>query len=72
MRDEYMIIEDFQVKQKRVLVLDSDYEFGGFNRVQIDGKNYSFAPNSIRNWILIESTGNFKNKTAKFIRIEDT
>ena len=69
MRDEYMIVDDFQVKQMRVLVLDGDYEFGGFNRVLIDGQNYSFAPNSVMNWVVIKSKDNFKGKRAKFVRI---
>ena len=69
MRDEYVIVDDFQVRQMRVLVLDSDYEFGGFNRVLIDEQDYSFAPNSVMNWIVIKSTDNFKGKTAKFVRI---
>lgn len=69
MKDEHIIVDDFQVKQMRVLVLDSAYEFGGFNKVLIDGRDYSFAPNSVMNWILIKSTDNFKGKTAKFIRI---
>ena len=68
MRDEYVIVDDFQVKQMRVLVLDSNYEFGDFNKVLIDGQNYSFTPNSIANWIVVKSTNNFKGKTAKFIR----
>ena len=71
MRDEYTIIDDFQVKQMRVLVLDSDYEFGKFNRVLIDGQDYLFTPNSIMNWIAITSTNDFKGKTAKFVHIDE-
>ena len=71
MRDEYVIVDDFQVRQMRVLVLDSDYEFGGFNRVLIDGRNYSFTPNSVMNWIVIKSMDNFKGKKAKFVRIAE-
>ena len=71
MRDEYVIVDDFQVKQMRMLVLDGDYEFGGFNRVQIDGRNYSFAPNSVMNWVVIKSTDNFKGKMAKFVCITE-
>lgn len=71
MRDEYVIIDDFQVKQMRVLILDGDYEFGGFNRVLIDGRDYSFTLNSVMNWVVIKSTDNFKGKVAKFVRITE-
>lgn len=68
MRDEYIVIDDFNVRNMRVLVLDADYEYGGFNRAVIDGHSYKFSLNSIPNWILIESTRTFKNKIVKFIK----
>ena len=68
MKDEYTVIEDFQVGKMRILVLDADYEFGGFNRVLIDGQEYSFSPNSIKNWIVIETSQALKNKRVRFIR----
>lgn len=69
-KNEYQIIDDFQVQQMRVLVLDSDYEFGNFNKAVIEGQNYSFVLNSIRNWINIESSEDFKGKTVKFIHVD--
>ena len=68
MKTEYKIIDDFQAGSKRVLVLDSDYDFGGFNKVVIDGHSYSFAPNSVKNWIIIDNFGSFKGKAAQFAR----
>ncbi|MBR0288803.1 MAG: hypothetical protein IJQ82_07475 [Selenomonadaceae bacterium] len=67
-KNGYRVIDDFQVQQMRVLVLDSDYEFGKFNKVLIEGRSYSFAPNSIKNWVNIRSKETFKGKTVKFIR----
>ena len=68
MGNKYRIIEDFQVINMRVLVLNRDYEFGGFNRVLIDGKSYPFSLNSIRNWVSIKSEGNFVGKEVEFIK----
>ena len=69
MRDEYTIIDDFQAGAMRVLVLDADYEYGGFNKAVIDGQGYSFTLNSIKNWVAIKNFGIFKGKKVKFIRI---
>lgn len=66
-RKEYQIVDDFQVKDFRVLVLDRDYEYGGFEKVIIDGQTYSYALNSVGNWVTIKSTDNFKDKKAMFI-----
>ncbi len=66
-KSEYLIVDDFQVKNVRVLVLDSNYEFGGrFAKAIINGKAYSYTLNSVKNWILIESAESFKNKRIKF------
>lgn len=61
----YKIIDDFQVRNVRVLVLDRDYELGN-TKLTIDGEEYYYAINSIKNWIIIESTKSFKGKTAVF------
>lgn len=61
----YEIIDDFQARNKRVLVLDRDYEVGN-TKLTIDGEEYYYALNSIDNWIIIESTKTFKGKTAVF------
>ena len=68
-KSEYAIIDDFQVKNMRVLVLDSNYEFDGrFAKAIVEGEMYSYTLNSVKNWILIKSTDNFKGKKIKFIR----
>lgn len=61
----YKIIDDFQARNKRVLVLDRDYEVGN-TKLTIDGEEYRYTLNSIDNWIIIESTKSFKGKTAVF------
>ena len=68
MKNEYIIVDDFQINQKRVLILDSEYVCGGFNKVVIKGQNYSFALSSAKNWVIIESTDTFKGEPAKFIK----
>ena len=64
----YSIIDDFQAKNVRVLVLDRDYEYGGFNKAVVGEEVYSYALNSVRNWVLIQSTESFKGKMIKFTR----
>lgn len=59
----YKIIDDRQVNAVRVLVLDRDYE-RIFHKLTIDGKEYPFLTNSMKNWLIIRSTESFKGKTA--------
>ena len=67
-KSEYKIIDDFQVKNVRVLVLDSNYEFNGrFPKAIVESKLYSYTLNSVPNWILIKSTDSFKGKSIKFV-----
>lgn len=44
----YKIIDDFQVRNVRGLVLDRDYELGN-TKLTIDGEEYYYAINSIKN-----------------------
>ncbi len=68
MSNKYQIVDDFQVNQIRVLVLDRDFNFEGKqNKAVIDGEIFSYTPNSVRKWILIESTKEFKGKVINFI-----
>lgn len=59
----YKIIDDVQVNAVRVLILDRDYE-RIFHKLTIDGVEYHFLTNSMKNWLIIESTKSFKGKTA--------
>lgn len=61
----YEIIDDFQARNMRVLVLDREYEFGN-TKLTIDGEEYRYTLNSIKNWVIIKSTKTFKGKTAVF------
>ena len=61
----YKIVDDFQARNMRVLVLDRGYKVGN-TKLTIDGEEYRYMLNSIKNWIIIESTKSFKGKTAVF------
>lgn len=61
----YEIIDDFQVRDVRVLVLDREYKVGN-TKLTIDGEEYRYTLNSIKNWVIIKSTKSFKGKTAVF------
>ena len=68
MPNEYQVVDDFQIKQMRVLVLDRDFNFEGKqNKAVIDGEFFSYVPNSVRKWITIESEKKFKGKVITFI-----
>lgn len=66
----YIIKNDFQVPgtDSRILELDRDYKFYTLANdiVEIDGKQYSYILNSIRNWIVIKSNKSLKGKKAIF------
>ena len=65
-KNEYLIVDDFQVKDIRVLELDSDYEYGRYKKAVIDGQSYDFQLNSIRKWVTIKSFEQMKGKTIRF------
>ena len=71
----YQIEHDFQVKQAHVLQLNSDYDFGNFNRAVIEGKSYKFTLNSIRSWIILLNADykedSLKGKIVEFIKYTD-
>lgn len=59
----YKIIDEFQANAVRGLVLDRDYE-RIIHKLTIDGEEYQFQTNSMKNWLIITSTESFKGKTA--------
>ena len=66
-KGEYLIMDDFQVGEIRVLVLDRNFEFEGTKeKVIIDGETFSYVPNSVRKWITLKSTKEFKGRIAIF------
>ena len=68
MSEKYKIIDDFQVKNFRVLVLDRDFNLGRRHSslVSINGKSFPYQLNSIRKWVVIKATGSFKGMVASF------
>ena len=78
-KSKYKILHDFQVKHLHVLQLDSDYDYGNFNRAVLEGKAYKYMLNSVRAWVVIEGAGilpedYFKGKIVEFVNekeIED-
>lgn len=65
-KSSYQIVNDFQVADYRVLELDTDYEFGHFAKAVIDGEEYSYTLNSVRNWVVIRSNESFSGRTVIF------
>ena len=61
----YKIVDDFQVRRMRDLVLDREYKVGN-TKLTIDGEEYRYMLNSVKDWIIIESSKSFKGKTAIF------
>ena len=61
----YKIVDDFHVRRMRVLVLDREYKVGN-TKLTIDGEEYRYMLNSVKDWIIIESSKSFKGKTAIF------
>ena len=63
----YKVVEDFQVKDARILVLDRDYEYDGGSKLKIRGKISKFIPNSVRRWIVIKSNESFAGEKIEFV-----
>lgn len=74
-KNQYKIVHDFQVKHLHVLQLDSDYEYGNFDRILIEGKIYKYTLNSIDSWVVIESkeyiNDSLKGKIVEFVKYTD-
>ena len=70
-KSEYLIVDDFQIKNFRVLVLDRDYEVGYFKKAVVDGKLFDYTLNSIRSWVVVQSDKSFKGKKITFLREQD-
>ena len=70
-KSEYLIVDDFQIKNFRVLVLDRDYEVGYFKKAVVDGKLFDYTLNSIRSWVVVQSDRCFKGKKIKFLKEQD-
>ncbi len=68
MGNTYQIVDDFQVGNMRVLALDRAFDSFSpdIHSAEIDGTKYRFLLNSVRNWVSIESEGEFKGKTVIF------
>ena len=66
-KHEYMITDDFQIKDTRVLGLDRDFDSLQFNKAMIDGKLFDYLINSVKSWILIKSRDSFKGKKVTFV-----
>lgn len=63
----YTVVRDFQVKDRRVLVLDRAYECGNHSKLVSDGVEYIFTLNSIDNWVIIKSSQSFVGKKISFV-----
>lgn len=70
MNNTYQVVDDFQVGSMRVLVLDRDYDSfsSGIQFAEIDGVRYPYALNSVRAWVVIESSEVFQGKAVTFVR----
>ena len=74
-KTQYKILHDFQVKHLHVLQLDSDYEYGNYDKSKavIEDNSYKYMLNSIESWVVLYEAGNFpedyfKGKTVEFVR----
>ena len=72
-KNSYNIVDDFQVRNVRVVVLDSEYEPKNSNKALIGGKKYDYLPNSVPNWIVLqnisESLESLKGKLVEFVSV---
>ena len=65
---EYKVIDDFQVKDSRILGLDRAIEAESYMKeVYIDGKRYEHQLNSVQRWIVLPGVhDSFIGKTVIF------
>ncbi len=68
---EYLITDDFQVKNTRVLGLDRDFNSFKFKKAMIDGELFDYLINSVKSWILIKSHNSFKGKKVNFVNEDE-
>ena len=69
-KHEYLVTDDFQVKNLRVLGLDRNFDSWKFDKAVIDDKIFDYMPNSVKSFIAIKSHECFKGKKVSFVNSE--
>ena len=67
MGNRYLVKDEFEVKDGKVIVLDKPYEFGNYHKAVVDEREYEYFLNSIPTWIAIKSRDSFLGKTVSFV-----
>lgn len=70
MSTKYKIIDSLKVphtKDLTILVLDRDYQIEGIGIAIIDNKRFHYMPNSVKRWITIHTTDDFKDKVVTIV-----
>ncbi|WP_307770646.1 hypothetical protein [uncultured Phascolarctobacterium sp.] len=70
MSTKYKIIDSLKVphaKDLTILVLDRDYQIEGTGIAIIDNKSFRYMPNSVKRWITIHATDDFKDKVVTIV-----
>ena len=67
MKNKYLVIDEFEIRDNKVLVLNEECHSTKGNGLFVDGETFKFALNSVRNWVVVNSKKSFKGKEIQFI-----
>lgn len=69
MANKYTVVDEFKVKDNKILVLDKDRSFQDFNtsKIVIDGESYSYGLTHNRRWITASLDKELRGKELTFM-----
>lgn len=70
MADKYIVVDEFEVKNRKIIVLDKDRSFKDFNtsKINIDGKSYEYGLTHDRRWISVKTDMKLVGKELIFVQ----
>lgn len=70
MNGKYTIVDEFPVKDQKVLVLNEDRKSDDYNtsKITIDGELLDYSLTHIMRWIMVKTDRKFVGKELEFVR----
>ncbi len=69
MTNRYTVVDEFVVKDSKILVLDSDRAFEDYNtsKIEVDGKPYKYGLTHNARWIIVKTDTELIGKELYFV-----
>lgn len=70
MNGKYTVVDEFPVKDQKVLVLNEDRKSDDYNtsKITIDGELLDYSLTHVMRWIMVKTDRKFVGKELEFVR----